>query len=81
MAIVFTGTAGGDEASAVFNSAISNLIGVFLTPALVLMYLGNDKSIKIVDVFVKLIYRVLVPLFCGQIIQYKFRKIKVRGDS
>jgi len=57
MAIVFTATARGDEAVAVFNSAISNLMGVFVTPSLVLMYLGQENSIDIVNVFVKLIIR------------------------
>ncbi|GMH52253.1 hypothetical protein TrRE_jg10864, partial [Triparma retinervis] len=41
MVIVLTKSAGGDEASAVFNAAFGNLLGVFLTPALVLMYLGE----------------------------------------
>ncbi|GMI06190.1 hypothetical protein TrRE_jg5675 [Triparma retinervis] len=77
MAIVFTGTAGGDEAAAVFNSAVSNLVGIFLTPALVLMYLGSGASIEIIDVFLKLVYRVLIPLIVGQVVQYKCRNIKV----
>jgi len=40
MAIVLTRSSGGDEAAAVFNSAFGNMIGVFLSPCLILGYLG-----------------------------------------
>ena len=40
MVLVLTKSAGGDEAAAIFNAAFGNLVGVFLSPALILMYLG-----------------------------------------
>ncbi|GMI21342.1 hypothetical protein TrCOL_g2408 [Triparma columacea] len=76
MVIVLTKSSGGDEASAVFNAAAGNLMGVFLTPALVLMYLGESEGIDIGTVFLKLAVRVLLPIFVGQIIQYKIPVIK-----
>ncbi|EJK44311.1 hypothetical protein THAOC_37158, partial [Thalassiosira oceanica] len=36
MVLVLTKSAGGDEASAIFNAAFGNLTGVFLSPALIL---------------------------------------------
>jgi predicted Na+-dependent transporter len=49
---------------------------VFLTPLLVLAYLGDDSSIDFLTVLFKLGVRVLLPLFVGQIIQFFFVKIK-----
>ena len=40
MVLVLTKSAGGDEAAAIFNAAFGNFVGVFLSPALILMYLG-----------------------------------------
>ena len=40
MVLVLTSSAGGDEGAAIFNAAFGNLVGVFLTPALILMYIG-----------------------------------------
>jgi sodium/bile acid cotransporter 7 len=39
MIVVLTKAAGGDEASALINSTLANLIGVFITPALLFMYM------------------------------------------
>ncbi|GMH69454.1 hypothetical protein TL16_g05163, partial [Triparma laevis f. inornata] len=76
MVIVLTKSAGGDEASAVFNAAFGNLLGVFLTPALVLAYLGESDSINFLNVLFKLGVRVLLPLAVGQVIQFFFIKVK-----
>ena len=54
MVIVLTKSSNGDEASAVFNAAAGNLMGVFLTPVLVLMYLGESEGINMGQVFLKL---------------------------
>ncbi len=40
MVIVQTRAAGGDAACALLNATLGNLLGVFLTPALILMFLG-----------------------------------------
>ena len=76
MVIVFTIAGGGDEASAVFNAALGNLMGVFVTPALVILYLDESNSISLLDVLFKLAVRVLAPLFVGQVIQYKVKVVK-----
>jgi solute carrier family 10 (sodium/bile acid cotransporter), member 7 len=67
--VVLTKAADGDEASSVFNSAIGNVIGVFLTPLLILGYLGVTGDIDLVKVFYQLALRVLLPGFIGQILQ------------
>mmetsp|Transcript_18930 Transcript_18930/g.54555 ORF Transcript_18930/g.54555 Transcript_18930/m.54555 type:complete len:478 (-) Transcript_18930:23-1456(-) len=73
MVLVLTKSSGGDEASAVFNAAFGNLTGVFLTPVLILGYLGVSGDIDLVSVFYKLGLRVVLPIAVGQLLQ-KFSK-------
>ena len=63
--IVLTAAAGGDEAAAIFNTTCGNLLGIFLSPALILMYLGTSGDITMGEIFLKLILRVLIPLVVG----------------
>eukprot|EP00980_Cylindrotheca_fusiformis_P002401 scaffold558_cov111-Cylindrotheca_fusiformis.AAC.19 len=69
MCLVLTKSAGGDEASAIFNAAFGNLIGVFLSPALILGYLGVTGDVDLLGVFYKLALRVVLPVSVGQILQ------------
>jgi sodium/bile acid cotransporter 7 len=69
MVAVLTKSAGGDEASAVFHAAFGNFLGVFLSPALILGYLGVSGSIDMGKVLYQLILRVIVPVILGQILQ------------
>eukprot|EP00804_Cyclotella_cryptica_P019570 CCRYP_014320-RA/>CCRYP_014320-RA protein AED:0.11 eAED:0.11 QI:348/0.5/0.66/1/1/1/3/331/456 len=76
MVQVLTNSAGGDEAAAIFNAAFGNLVGVFLTPALILFYLGATAEIKFGDVFFKLGLRVVLPIVIGQVLRNFFPPAK-----
>ena len=69
MVAVLTKAANGDEASSIFNSAVGNFFGVFLSPLLILGYLGVTGEIDLVRVFYQLALRVLLPGIIGQILQ------------
>ena len=69
MVMVLTKSSGGDEAAAVFNAAFGNILGVFLSPVLVLAYLGVDGAIDLGTVSFKLGLRVLLPIIIGQLLQ------------
>ena len=69
MVLVLTKASGGDEAAAIFNAAAGNLMGVFLSPVLILGYLGVTGDIDLVEVFYKLALRVVVPVVVGQVLQ------------
>ncbi|GAX15647.1 solute carrier family 10 (sodium/bile acid cotransporter), member 7 [Fistulifera solaris] len=69
MCQILTKASNGDEASAVFNSAFGNLIGVFLSPLLILGYLGVSGDVDLVKVFYELTLRVVVPVLFGQLLQ------------
>ncbi len=68
MVLVLTKSSNGDEAAAVFNAAFGNMLGVFISPLLILLYLGQNVSIDIGQVFYKLCLRVVLPIFVGQLI-------------
>lgn len=67
--IVLSASTGADEAAAVFNSTLGNIIGIFLSPLLILGYLGTSGDISLGEVFYKLTLRVVVPLIFGQMVQ------------
>ena len=71
MVQVLTKAAGGDEAAAIFHSALGNLIGVILSPLLILGYLGVTSIDlgELGNVFLNLLLRVVLPLIVGQIVQ------------
>jgi sodium/bile acid cotransporter 7 len=67
--IILTKAAHGDEASSIFNTVVSNFMGVFLTPLLIVGYLGKSGGVDLPATYIKLIIQVLVPLAVGQITQ------------
>ena len=69
MCVVLTQASGGDVAAAICNTAVWNLVGVFLSPILILGYLGVTGDVNILTVFMKLASRVLLPLAVGQILK------------
>ena len=75
MVVAFTKTSGGDEAAAIFNAAFGNMVGVFLSPVLILMYLGvkttgeDGSMIHLLHVFYKLALKVVLPVAIGQVLQ------------
>ena len=74
--IVLTAAAGGDEAAAVLHSAGGNVMGIFLSPLLILMYLpGVVANVDLADLIVSLVLRVLVPLVIGQLVQKMFKGV------
>ena len=66
---VLTKISGGDEAAAIFNSACSNLVAVFLSPTLILLYVGVTGDVNVTQVFFKIALRVVLPVVVGQILQ------------
>jgi sodium/bile acid cotransporter 7 len=89
MAVVLTKTASGCEASAVLNSVLGNVVGVFLSPLLIHGYLGMGMSdmgsvmegIDLGNVFLRLTLRVILPTIAGQLLKrYGGRKLSAFVD-
>jgi solute carrier family 10 (sodium/bile acid cotransporter), member 7 len=69
MVIILSNTSHGDDGSAVLNSALGNLLGVFVSPLLITGYLGVSGDVDLVTILYKLAIRVVVPLVIGQVLQ------------
>lgn len=65
--VTFVSIAGGDVARAVCAATISNVIGIFITPLLVLLCMNVEGANA--GSFTKVLYQLLLPFFIGQLFQ------------
>lgn len=65
--VSFVSIAGGDVARAVCAATISNILGIFITPLLVIIFIGAGGITS--DGFTKVLYQLLLPFFIGQLFQ------------
>lgn len=65
--IAFTAMAGGDVAAAICSATISNLLGVFITPILVSIFLGGQGNGLSLDVLETIVLQLLLPFFLGHL--------------
>ena len=75
MCVALTRSAGGNEALAIFNAVIGNLLGVFVTPLLLLALLGSSGTISVADTMMKLAKKVVLPLIAGQLLRPVLGKV------
>lgn len=66
MCVVLTSASGGSVASAICNAVLSNILGIFVTPALLLRFLGTSIELPFQEMIVKLCKKVLLPVAVGQ---------------
>ncbi|MEJ8757483.1 bile acid:sodium symporter family protein [Pontibacter sp. H259] len=67
--VVMVSVAGGNIPAAIFNASISSLLGVFITPLWMGLFLYTGAtSIDMQDVILKLVLQVLVPVILGIIL-------------
>jgi len=62
MCILLTSSAGGNVATALCNAVIGNILGIFVTPALLLRYFGTSIALPFGDMVFKLCNKVLLPV-------------------
>ncbi|MGB3696073.1 MAG: bile acid:sodium symporter family protein [Gordonia sp. (in: high G+C Gram-positive bacteria)] len=66
--IAFTSIARGNVPGAIVSASASNLIGVFLTPLLVVVLMGSGAGVQITGSSVtKILLEILVPFLVGQL--------------
>jgi sodium/bile acid cotransporter 7 len=71
---VYTNIAGGNAISSVFNSVISNIIGVFITPMLFSLLLMSWSSFglplsMLLDILMSLVIRIIIPMVIGMVLR------------
>ena len=70
MSVVLTGLAGGNTVGAIFNAALSNIIGVFITPIWVAWLMkSGGQSQPLGGVVKEIVVLLLLPLAVGQLIR------------
>jgi sodium/bile acid cotransporter 7 len=67
--IAFTSIAQGNVAGAICAASVSNLVGVFLTPALVALLLHADGGGVRIEAIVKIGVQILLPFILGQFLR------------
>ncbi len=66
--IVYTRIAGGNVAGAVVTASMSNLLGVFLTPALVALLMTSEAKVDTSSI-VRIVLQLFVPFVLGQLLR------------
>mmetsp|Transcript_12954 Transcript_12954/g.15821 ORF Transcript_12954/g.15821 Transcript_12954/m.15821 type:complete len:433 (-) Transcript_12954:1020-2318(-) len=69
MCVLLTGRAGGNVASALANAVFGNLLGIFVTPALLMYFFGTMIELPFLQMVMKLCNKVLVPVAVGQVLR------------
>ncbi|MFD2698689.1 bile acid:sodium symporter family protein [Mesonia sediminis] len=73
--VVMVSLARGNVPAAIFNASISGIIGVFVTPLWINLFLTNSaQGISFNEVIVKLVVQILLPLCLGFLIQQSVKK-------
>jgi len=67
--VAFTRASGGDEAGALFNATLGNLIGIFVTPLSILFMTGRHAAAPVGTVAMQLAWQVAAPVALGQLLQ------------
>jgi sodium/bile acid cotransporter 7 len=69
MCNIFTQTVDGNPAVSLVNSSLGNLLAVVLTPALLILFLGESTQLDFGDVIFKIGMILFVPFIVGQLFQ------------
>lgn len=78
--VVYTRIAGGNVAGAVVSASMSNLIGVFLTPALVALLMTSDAQIGVGSIM-RIVLQLFVPFVLGQLLRPLIGELITRHDN
>ena len=79
--IVMVSLAKGNVPSAIFNASISGMIGVFVTPLWIGLFINQSSGMSLGDVFLKLTIQILLPLSLGLLLNNKWGAIAKKHSS
>lgn len=68
--VALTRASGGDEAGALFNATLGNLLGVVITPLSILLVTGHHANVPARAVVTLLAWQVAAPIAIGQLLQW-----------
>lgn len=67
MCIMLTSASGGNVAASICNAVLSNMAGIFITPALLFQFFGTQIRLPFVQMVLKLCKKVLLPVSKSEI--------------
>ena len=72
--VLMTKQAGGSESIALINAVLGNILGVFISPLIIVWLLGTSSygTVSYSSVFLSLLFTVIIPVIFGQFIRYIF---------
>ncbi|MGX1804997.1 bile acid:sodium symporter family protein [Nocardia sp. NPDC055321] len=77
--IAFTSIAKGNVAGAIVSATVSNLLGVFLTPALVILLMNTTGQARVdPSAILDIVLQLLVPFFLGQLVRPRIKEWMAR---
>lgn len=81
-AVVMTSIAGGNIPAAIFNAGVSMLLGIFITPLWMGLYLGTSTTnFEYIPVIYKLVLQVFIPVVAGMLLHIFFGKFADRNKK
>jgi solute carrier family 10 (sodium/bile acid cotransporter), member 7 len=76
--VVFTQLSGGNVVGAMFNSALANMAGVFVSPLLLSLFLSSSGRAlppdQLVGVVIDLVVKMVLPVIAGQLVRRFFAR-------
>ena len=79
--IVMVSLAKGNIPTAIFNASLSGLIGIFITPLWMSLFMADSAGFEFSEVIQKLILQVVLPLAVGLLLQKFFGKWARKNGS
>ncbi|MEC5398942.1 bile acid:sodium symporter family protein [Uliginosibacterium sp. H1] len=67
--VAMTSLARGNVPAAIFNATLSTLLGIFLTPLLVSLLMGQSGQLDLADAMLKIAKLLLLPFVIGQLLR------------
>eukprot|EP00878_Enallax_costatus_P000774 GHUV01000892.1.p1 GENE.GHUV01000892.1~~GHUV01000892.1.p1 ORF type:complete len:448 (+),score=66.60 GHUV01000892.1:184-1527(+) len=68
--VVYTQRAAGNEAAALVNAVLGNILGIFITPLWLGYFLEVQGAAPYAAVLIEMTYAIIAPLILGQLMQY-----------
>jgi sodium/bile acid cotransporter 7 len=72
--VVMVSIAGGNIPAAIFNASISSMLGVFITPLWMSIFLKQTGNVELGSIIIKLLLQVLLPVTIGLLLHKKFEQ-------
>lgn len=80
--VVFTQATGGNTVGALFNAALANVAGIFVSPLLLSLFLAGSTAAlpagEMLGTLQSLVLSMLLPVVAGQIVHVRFRELAHR---